>query len=145
MTDRQEFTNTWQWGFLRIGIPKDFSIPPLLPAVFLISLYLTCSPLCCLHHCLLHPLLWLVVVCWVDGVGHRSGRRHRLSDQHRRHYRLPALPSRGVYDGDVRGRRRAWWRSPWGQHSAIAVLWKGRRSKREDVFMVLIVDDLSEN
>ncbi len=118
-------------------------LPP--PAVFLISLYLLYSPLCPLCRCLLHPLLWLVVVCWVDGVGHRSRRRHRLSDQHRCQYCLPALPSRGAYNGDVRGRKRAWWRSPRGQDSAIAVLWKGRRSKREDVFMVLIVDDLSEN
>jgi hypothetical protein len=83
-------------------------------------------------------------VCWANGVGHR-GRRHRLSDHHRPHHRLPALPSRGAYDGDVQGRKRAWWRLPWRQHSAIAVLWKGMQSKREDVFMVLIVDDLSEN
>ncbi len=33
----------------------------------------------------------------------------------------------------------------WCQHSAIAVLWKGRQSKQEDVSMVLIIDDLSEN
>ncbi len=54
-------------------------------------------------------------------------------------------PSRGAYNGDVQGRKRAWWQSPWCQHSSIAMLWKGRQSKREDVFMVLIIDDLSEN
>ncbi len=73
-------------------------------------------------------------MCWANRVGHR-GRRHRLSDHHRRHHRLPALPSRGAYHGDVRGRKRAWWRSPRRRHSAIAVLWKGMRSEREDVFM----------
>jgi hypothetical protein len=31
---------------------------------------LTRFTLCCHCHCLLHPLLWLVVVCWVDRVGH---------------------------------------------------------------------------
>ena len=28
-------------------------------------------PLCCLHCCLPTPCLWLVVVWWADGVGHR--------------------------------------------------------------------------
>jgi hypothetical protein len=45
----------------------------------------------------------------------------------------------------VQGRKRAWWQLPQRQHSAIAVLWKGMQSEQEDVFMVLIVNDLSEN
>ncbi len=110
--------------------------PSPVPAVFLISLYLPRSPLCHLSRCLLHPLLWLVVVCWANGVGH-PGRRHRLLDHHRRHLCLPNLPSRGAYDGDVRGRKRAWWQLPWRRHSAIAVLWKGMQSEQEDIFMVL--------
>jgi hypothetical protein len=101
-------------------------------------------PLCCLCHCLLHPLLWLVVVCWADRVRHR-GCHHHLLDRHCCHHRLPALPSRGAYCGDMQGRKRAWWQSPWHWHSSIDVLWKGGQSKKEDVFMVVIVDDLSEN
>jgi hypothetical protein len=101
-------------------------------------------PLCRLCRCLLHPLLWLVVVCWADGVRH-CGRCHCLLDYHCHHHCLSALPSRGVYGGEVQGRKRAWWQLPWHQHSAIAVLWKGGQSKQEYTFMVVIVNDLSEN
>jgi hypothetical protein len=136
-----KYSVTWNtWGDRQTGIcqylvmgiswsrdPQGFHHPTPLPAIFLISFYLTCSPLCCLCHCLLHPLLWLVVVCWVDGVGHR-GRCHCLPDHHRHHHPLPTLPSRGAYDGEVQGRKRAWWRLLRHQHSTIAVLWKGRQA-----------------
>jgi hypothetical protein len=51
----------------------------------------------------------------------------------------------GAKGGDVQGRKRAWWWLLWHCHSAIAVLRKGGQSKQEDVFMVVIVNNLSEN
>ncbi len=44
---------------------------------------------------------------------------------------------------DVQGRKTAWWWLPQRLHSAIAVLWKGGQSKREDVLIkrgVMLLD-----
>jgi hypothetical protein len=35
-------------------------------------------------------------------------------------------------------RKGTWWQLPQHQHSTIAVLWKGRQIKQEDVFMVVV-------